>query len=69
MKLVGSPCSDNWKLGDKHPRKQSEILEAVKEDRFYGFLEVDISVPPELRGQFSDFPPLFATVEVPYDVV
>ena len=64
MSQVGSPCSANWKLGEKHPRKQS-----VREDRFYGFLEVDISVPDGLKEQFSDFPPLFATVEVPYELV
>ena len=69
MKLVGSPCSDHWKTGDKHPRKQSEIMRAVSEGTFYGFLEVDISVPAHLREYYSDFPPLFATVEVPLDVV
>ena len=69
MKMVGSPCSDNWKVGEKHPRKQSEIIRAVNEGTFYGFLEVDISVPPHLRDYFSAFPPLFATVKVPFDVI
>ena len=69
MKLVGSPCSDHWKTGDKHPCKQSEIMRAVNEGTFYGFLEVDISVSAHLRDFYSDFPPLFATVEVPFDVV
>ena len=69
MKLVGSPCSDYWKLGDKHPVKQSDILTAVQEDKLFGFMEVDINVPPHLHEYFSDFPPLFATVDVPYEVI
>ena len=44
-------------------------MRAVSEGTFYGFLEVDISVPDHLREYYSDFPPLFATVEVPLDVV
>ena len=69
MTHMGSPCSSMWRLGPNHPRKQSEIIDAVKEDRFYGFLEVDIEVPERLRPKFAAFPPLFATVEVPFDVI
>ena len=32
-------------------------------------MEVDTNVPPHLREYFSDFPPLFATVDVPYQVI
>ena len=44
-------------------------MRAVSEGTFNGFLEVDISVPEHLREYYSDFPPLFPTEEVPFDVV
>ena len=68
-KKVGSPCRDNWKLGKLHPIRRSELLRCIEDGSFFGFAEVDIRVPAHLRDLFKHFPPLFATIEVPYDVI
>ena len=39
---------------------ESSILTAVREDKFFGFLEVDIHVPDHLKEYFEEMSPLFA---------
>jgi len=54
-----------------HPRAvgESTILNCVKDGSFFGALECDIHVPPELRDHFSEFCPLFANTEVPFEEI
>ena len=36
-----------------------EILDAIREDKMFGAVEVDISVPEDLKPYFTDLPPIF----------
>ena len=47
--------------------KESTILDAVLDDSFFGFLEVDILVPQHLHDYFQEMPPLFCNTEVKYE--
>ena len=37
----------------------------VLEDKFFGFAQVDIEVPHNLKEKFSEMPPLFVVDEIP----
>jgi hypothetical protein len=41
----------------------------VKDETFFGALECDIHVPAELTEHFSEFCPIFANVEVPFEEI
>lgn len=43
------------------------ILEGVRSEVFYGFLVVDINVPPHLRDMMDAFPPLFSNTTLNMD--
>ena len=43
---------------------ERDILDAVRNGTFYGFVECDIRVPDHLRAGMADFPPIFKKVEV-----
>ena len=47
--------------------KESTILDAVSDDSFFGFLEVDIHVPDHLYDYFEEMPPLFCNTEVKFE--
>ena len=47
--------------------KEHTILNAVMEDTFFGFLEVDIHVPDHLHTYFEEMPPLFCNSEVKFE--
>lgn len=61
------------------PQSIEEVLTAVETGVLYGVLEVDISVPeqwqsnfkPSLspREYFEEFPPLFCTTSIPYEII
>ena len=51
-------------LGEK-----DEIILKVLNDKLFGFFEVDIEVPDQLRDKFSEFCPLFVISEVPEDQI
>ena len=44
---------------------EAEIIQNVLNDELFGFFEVDIEVPEQLRDKFSEFCPLFVISEVP----
>ena len=46
---------------------ESEILEAVEKDILFGALEVDVSVPEELKEYFADLPPIFKHATITYE--
>ena len=47
--------------------KESTIRNAVLDDTFFGFLEVDIHVPQHLHDYFEEMPPLFCNTEVKFE--
>ena len=49
--------------------KQDELIQNVLNDELFGFFEVDIEVPEQLRDKFSEFSPLFILAEVPEDQI
>ena len=46
-------------MEENKPMKECEILKAVKDSKFYGFVECDIYVPDNLKELFSEMPPIF----------
>jgi hypothetical protein len=55
----------------KFPRSVTEeqLLEAIKNESFFGAVECDIHVPDELYAYFSEYSPLFANTNVPFDKI
>ena len=43
---------------------EDQILDAVVNDKMFGALEIDISVPNELKHKFSEMPPIFKNVNI-----
>ena len=56
---------------DPRERSKSEagIIQNVLNDKLFGFFQVDIEVPEQLREHFSEFCPLFVISEVPEDQI
>ena len=46
---------------------ESDIIEAILNDRFFGCVECDIHVPDELYEKFSEMSPLFCTTEISFN--
>ena len=53
------------KKAGRQMMSQGELLALVKTGQFFGVVEVDIEVPPDLKEKFSEFAPLFVTCEIP----
>ena len=49
--------------------EKDEIIQNVLNDELFGFFQVDIEVPKQLRKRFSEFSPLFILDEVPEDQI
>ena len=62
------PCGKE-KVFKCNPAEQDEIIQNVLNDKLFGFFEVDIEVPDQLRDKFSEFCPLFVISEVPEDQI
>ena len=66
------PCGKE-KVFHCDPRERSEseaeIIQNVLNDKLFGFFQVDIEVPEQLREHFSEFSPLFVISEVPEDQI
>ena len=54
---------------DSGEASEAEIIQNVLNDKLFGFFEVDIEVPDQLRDKFSEFCPLFVISEVPEDQI
>ena len=50
---------------DSGEASEAEIIQNVLNDKLFGFFQVDIEVPEQLREHFSEFSPLFVISEVP----
>lgn len=46
------------------PKTTDQLLENVKDGTFFGAVEVDIEVPPELRDKFKEMTPIFKNTEI-----
>ena len=57
------PCGKE-KVFKCNPDEQDELIQNVLNDKLFGFFEVDIEVPDQLRDKFSEFCPLFVISEV-----
>ena len=56
--------------GEKAERaKQDKLIQNVLNDKLFGFFQVDIEVPEQLRKHFSEFSPLFVLSVVPEDQI
>ena len=62
------PCGKE-KVFHCDPGEQDEIIQNVLNDELFGFFEVDIEVPDQLRDKFSEFCPLFVISEVSEDQI
>ena len=62
------PCGKE-KVFHCDPAEKDEIILKVLNDELFGFFEVDIEVPDQLRDKFSEFCPLFVISEVPEDQI
>jgi hypothetical protein len=49
---------------NKRRMTQDQTAQAVMEDKLFGALEVDISVPDHLMSKFSEMTPMFKNTEV-----
>ena len=47
----------------------NEIIQDILDDKFFGFVEVDIHTPKHLKEKVSEFPPLFIVSEVPDNLI
>ena len=48
---------------------KDKLIQNVLNDKLFGFFQVDIEVPEQLRKHFSEFSPLFILSEVPEDQI
>ena len=46
-----------------------KLCKDILEDRLFGFLQVDIHVPDNLKEKFSEFSPLFVVDSVPENMI
>ncbi len=51
----------------KHQMTEAEILDAVRNDNFFGCIECDIHVPDHLYDKFSEMSPIFCTTEINFN--
>ena len=54
---------------EQSSEEQDEIIQNVLNDKLFGFFEVDLEVPGQLRDKFSEFCPLFVISEVPEEQI
>ena len=58
------PCGKE-KVFSSNPEEKDKLIQNVLNDKLFGFFQVDIEVPEQLRKHFSEFSPLFILSEVP----
>ena len=48
----------------KRPLSTDSLLEKIKNRSLFGYVQCDLIVPDELKPTFSNFPPIFKTIDV-----
>ena len=51
------------------PEEKDKLIQNVLNDKLFGFFQVEIEVPEQLRKHFSEFSPLFILDEVPEEQI
>ena len=62
------PCGKE-KVFQANPEEKDKLIQNVLNDKLFGFFQVDIEVPEQLRKRFSEFCPLFVISEVPEEQI
>ena len=62
------PCGKE-KVFSERSEEKDKLIQNVLNDKLFGFFQVDIEVPEQLRDKFSEFSPLFILSEVPEDQI
>ena len=62
------PCGKE-KVFHCGPEEKDKIIQNVLNDKLFGFFQVEIEVPEQLRNYFSEFSPLFILDEVPEEQI
>ena len=62
------PCGKE-KVFQANPEEKDKLIQNVLNDKLFGFFQVDIEVPEQLRKHFSEFSPLFVLSVVPEDQI
>lgn len=68
-KLSPGPWQNKYFYPTEHKFRltEKEILKAVREDKLFGALEVDINVPDNLKEYFAELPPIFKNCTVTHE--
>ena len=48
----------------KRPLSDSSLVQTIKNETFFGYMQCDLSVPDELKAKFFHFPPIFKNIDV-----
>ena len=48
----------------KRPLREESLLEQIRSDKLFGYVQCDIEVPEELKWKFANFPPIFKNTNV-----
>ena len=62
------PCGKE-KVFQSEAGEKDKLIQNVLNDKLFGFFQVDIEVPEQLRDKFSEFSPLFILAEVPEEQI
>ena len=65
------PCGKEkvFHCDPERSESEAEIIQNVLNDKLFGFFQVDMEVPEQLRKRFSEFCPLFVISEVPEEQI
>ena len=48
----------------KRPLSYNSLVQNIRNERMFGYVQCDLSVPDELKAKFSNFPPIFKNIDV-----
>ena len=57
-------CLNKREMIERKSMTEQEVIDAVKLNKFFGFVECDIEVPHNLKSQFHEMPPIFKNVNI-----
>ena len=63
------PCGKEQYFEVEDPTAVEDLCNAVLNGNLFGYLQVDIQVPEQLRDKFREFSPLFVVDSIPGDLV
>ena len=53
-----------FKIEELRDNEKDSLINSIKNGEWFGFVEVDISVPSELKNYFSEMCPIFKNAEI-----